>query len=524
MKENFMNTVAFNKPKRNHFDLSHDRKFTMRMGRLTPCLCMEVVPGDSVSLRSEQMIRFLPLVAPVMHKMDVYTHYWFVPNRLTWDGWEEFITAVSETPPVFPYVSTTGVSKSTIDDYLGVPVGNFAGGLKRSALPYAALGLIWNEFYRDQNLQDELESVHLTDGDNTASLGVDALHSSVPMYRAWEKDYFTAALPFQQKGAAVTLPLGETAPLVYDPLQPNGPTILRNSDDNLPTGTGGMDSNATGNITVDGDPIPVNADVSGHHYVDLAQATAASVNDLRVAIKLQEFLEKNARGGTRYSESIYVHFGVRTSDARLNRPEYLGGGKSNVLISEVLQTSQTEATGTAQGTQAGHGINVGTSHNFNRFFEEHGLVIGFISVMPKTAYSQGLPKQWTKFDFLDYLFPSFAHLGEAPVKNKEIFAQGTAVAADEETFGYNPIYSEYRQIQSTVHGEMSVTGTLKYWQMGRQFFSLPALSGEFVSSADVQQSEADIFAVGGDADNLIVHMFNIIHAKRPLPKFGIPSF
>jgi hypothetical protein len=559
MAKNAFNSVLMNRPRRNHFDLSHDRKFSMNMGTLTPIVCMEVLPGDKFSMSTEQMFRFAPLVAPVMHKINVFTHFFFVPNRILWSGWQDFITGGEDGQqnPVHPYIENNGYEIGTIPDYLGVPriapvVTPPSGNTRINALPFAAYNAIYNEYYRDQNLQPDTKFQDLEDGDNTQDF-LDSGTLGVPYRRAWNHDYFTSALPWAQKGDAVTIPFGDSAPLIFD-----------NSDENPNVGPGaygrtGM-RDATGNLISgstdrllgmfdDGSNLPpndkmmnldiatqngvdyANPDVSQTHYVDLENATANTINDLRRAFRLQEWLEKNARGGSRYIESILVHFGVRSSDSRLQRPEYLGGGKSPVVISEVLQTSSSEMDGTPQGNLSGHGISVGKSHSFSRYFEEHGFIIGICSVMPITSYQQGLPRMFSKTDKFDYYWPSFAHIGEQPILNKELyFNNGASAGEDEEVFGYVPRYSELRYIPSSVHGDFK--DTLNYWHMGRVFDNTPQLNSEFIECNPTDR----IFAVqdlpdSGEGENpvqnydkLYCHMYHKIHAKRPLPKYGIPSF
>jgi len=511
--------------------MSHDNKLSMDMGKLVPIHVQEVIPGDKITLKATQMIRFAPMVSPPMHRVNVYTHFFFVPHRLLWSNWQEFITGGDDgqAAPVFPTIQNTianpVVQPGGLLDYMGIPTADLGaiGNFKVSALPFAAYGLIWNEYYRDQNLQTPVD-VALTDGDNSALMTAAGV-TGEPFQRAWEHDYFTASLPFAQKGDAVTLPLGGSADIVYDPSSQTRLTTHAGAVYNGTLEAAGLDGDLQGDNG--GVKTSLGLDNSDNLSVDLTTASASTINDLRRAFRLQEFLEKNARAGSRYIETILSHFGVRSSDARLQRPEYLGGGRSAVSFSEVLQTS--ESIETPQGNLAGHGINVGESHQFSRYFEEHGYIIGIMSVMPKTAYSQGIHRHFTKFDKLDYYWPSFAHIGEQEVKNSEIYFGSDGL--NNETFGYVPRYSEYRYLPSSVHGDMR--DTLEYWHLGRKFATRPHLNADFIKCDPSDR----IFAVqnlpddGGDPSNpirnfhkLYCHVYLDIKATRPIPKYGTPQF
>ncbi|UYD39258.1 MAG: major capsid protein [Wigfec virus K19_180] len=511
----FKNVLSAN-PKSNVFDLSHDLKLSFNMGDLIPVSLMEVVPGDKFNITTEQMLRLAPMISPVMHKVDVTVHFFFCPNRILWPGWETFITGgqnpdTSATPPYFDITTVKG----DLADYLGLPLGASA---QVSAIPHAVYQKIYNDYYRDQNLIPEVEC-SLVDGLNPAG------NFNILRRRAWEHDYFTSALPWAQKGSAVSIPIGsfDDVPVVLS--GNNSPGGVRNAVTGNPAGTDGAifgdyDAVSGTNITKTGSATggtvfydPANTLEAQTSSLDLEPAT---INDLRKAFRLQEWLEKNARGGTRYIEQILAHFGVKSSDARLQRPEYLGGNKNPIVISEVLQTAEGQET--PQGNMAGHGIGIGQSKSFTYRAEEHGYIMGIMSVMPKTAYQQGIPKHFLRTNREEYYWPTFAHLGEQPILNKELYnVLGDPV--NDDVFGYTPRYSEYKYVSSRVAGDFR--DNLAFWHMGRIFGSRPNLNGNFVSSDPTHR----IFAVEDPADQKIyAHVFNRVHAVRPMPLFGTPTF
>ena len=523
--------VAMPRPQHNTFDLSHSRKFSMSIGKITPISVMECVPGDSFNIKTTQLLRFAPLIAPIMHESSVYCHFFFVPNRILWPSWEEYITGGEDAadpayvPPVFPFLKPTSPTFSydngTVADYLGLPTQTILTDVEYSVLPFMAYNKIYNEYYRDQNLCDKVTDEAI-DGDNTATIPpADIL---MPQNRAWQHDYFTSALPWTQKGPEATIPLGTTAPLLNTLGDPN--------DTSLASWYQNTDGSADVNKTLVSADVPSNSylsygtpsyparqlDITRHTEVDLSDATASSINDLRRAFRLQEWLERNARGGSRYIEVILAHFGVQSSDARLQRPEFLGGSATPITISEVLQTSDAAAEDTPQGNMAGHGVSVGSSNYVSYKCEEHGYIMGLMTVMPKTAYQQGIPKHFTKFDKFDYFWPSFANIGEQPIYNKELYVD-TTDGEDDNVFGYTPRYAEYKYLPSTVHGEFR--DTLDFWHMGRIFGSRPSLNATFV---ECNEDEVDrVFAVEEGDENLYVYLHNNVKARRPMPYFGTPT-
>lgn len=599
--------IPVKKPRRTAFNLSHNYKMTGEMGVLYPIFCQDVVPGDTFKLNSEVFCRLLPMIAPLMSRVRIYTHFFFVPKRLVWDGWQEFITGASQSksrkdidafvPPSYPRwgVSNSAVDASTgklpipfesgdLADYLCFPVfdkndqdtrfsffkNNGTNGLLIDLLPFRAYQLIWNEYYRDENLQDEIDINSGESGynlvDTSEGKKVDYLRSLMTLRRrSWKKDYFTSALPFAQAGPDVTLPLaGYTGDddLMVDYLPglatSNVVQALRNSHGSYidykiyegeeldrdvtrsqgsrggfrsasrlqtPSSSSGLQESLNLDVPRNNDGDSLYGVPASELREVLGSLGSATINELRRAFAAQRFLEASARGGSRYIEQLYSIFGVRSSDARLQRPEYLGGSVQDIVVSDVLQTSATGAGDTPQANQAGIGASLGRSGGFKRWFEEHGYVIGILSVLPDASYQQGVPRQYMKFDRFDHYWPQFAHLGEQEIKQAELFYSGAplrpTVAPDFEsnpTFGYTPRYAEYKFIPSTVHGDFR--DNLSFWHLGRIFNRPPGLNASFIAA----EPRKDVFAVSG-VDSTHHFLFNIQHhfkANRPMPRFGTP--
>lgn len=592
MKGNIFQRVRHNKPKRNAFNLSHERKFTTQFGKLTPILCQEVIPGDSFRVNTESLVRFAPLIAPMMQRVDVYTHYFYVPNRLVWNEWEQFITGGEKgeytgiNMPIFPKFiveqkNTTNPESQIVEnclkigslaDHFGFPslrhtyltgqlgiTYNHAMFPKISQLPFRAYQLIWNEYYRDQNLQDpieiELGSGYLALNDLNNKTKVESMMQL--RNRNWEKDYYTSALPFAQKGVEVKLPISGKVSLadnnntgywdVPENLQSSANQIndgatnksIYGSGFNSVPGPNKPYRSLSGHQTINNTDVRVRYDPAGSLEVTDGNTT---INDFRRALSLQRWFERNARAGSRYTEFILSHFGVHTKDSRLQRPEYLGGGKAPVSISEVIQNSQTPSDpltgepqhGTPQGNMTGHGLGVGRTNKFTRSFSEHGYIIGLMSVMPKASYMTGVPRHLLRDDPFDFFFPEFAHLGEQPVFNGEVSWRqfGTSLDSSDknlDTFGYQSRYAEYKFTPSSVHGDMR--DTLDFWHMARKFSDIGGssagnntvpLNSEFITCKDNDDTLRPFAVTEQDKDRLWIQVYNDVQAIRPIPIFSEP--
>lgn len=499
--------------KRGKFSLSNYKLLTMDMGELVPINLMEVLPGDSIQQATTALIRCSPMLAPVMHPVHARVHHWFVPHRLVWDDWEDFITGGpdGEDDSALPTITlsyTAGTPDTgnnvigSLADYLGIP--SKINNLEVSALPFRAYAMIWNEWYRDQDLQTELVI------DTTS--GADTTTNTTLQNVAWEKDYFTSSRPWESKGPDITISIGDEAPLVVGSgTAVNVGGVSRYSGAGSPQDMGATQAlsaeteiratnaaSATGNVALLGSITNL-----GTSYADLSAATPVSINTLREAFALQRYQEARARYGSRYVEYLR-YLGVRSSDARLQRPEYLGGGRQTIQFSEVLQTAEgTDPVGEMRG----HGIGALRSNRYRRYFEEHGYVLSFISVKPKTIYAQGLPRTWNRRVKEDFWQSELQHIGQQPILNKEIYAPH---ASPENTFGFQDRYDEYRRAESTIAGEFRTTA-LDYWHLARIFSADPALNATFVNSVPTKR----VFA-SQSTDVLYVMANNNIQARRPV--------
>lgn len=496
--------------KRNKFNLSFYKLLSCDMGELVPCGLVEVLPGDTFQHSINALVRAAPLLSPVMHPVDVRIHCWFVPHRLIWDDWENFVTGGPDglNASVFPTITIgggSGAAVGSLADYLGVPTG--VNNIVVSALPFRAYAAIWNEWYRDQDLETKL-TIDTTDGADTTT-------NTVLQNCDWEKDYFTSARPWAQKGATITVPLGTEAAVktkVTDTVT-GVQTVLRMREattGNQPT-AGGMGVDGTGEVEKTGAFAGGTQLYPSNLYADLSSASAVTVNTLRNALALQRFEEARARYGSRYVEYLR-YLGVRSSDARLQRPEYLGGGRSRIQFSEVVQTAPAAGGSTPLAELAGHGISTARSYAYRRFFEEHGYMMCLMSVKPKTMYVQGLWRTWNRRVKEDFFQRELQTIGQQPILNKEVYA---AHATPDGTFGYQDRYDDYRRMESSVGGEFRNT-TLDFWHMARTFTSDPALNATFVKCVPTERT----FAVPSE-DVIYIMARHSLVARRLLNKEGV---
>jgi len=500
---------------RSTFDRSNGLKTTLNAGELIPIFVDEVLPGDTHNLKDHLFGRLSTPLVPFMDNLYLDTHYFFVPTRLVWSNWEKFNgeqtnpgDSTSYVVPSMVSTAVTGYASLSIFDHMGIPPK--VPGLTHISLPFRAYNLIWNEWYRDQNLQN---SVPVNLGDSS-----DAATDYTILKRGKRKDYFTSALPWPQKGTAVSLPLGTSAPVVTNNINMEMKGSTENVSRLVTTGTAATTMGLNGYASTNQN---LRWGAATGLQADLSTATAATINSLRLAFQVQRMYERDARGGTRYVEILKAHFNVTSPDFRLQRPEYLGGSTTKLGSTAVPQTSSTDAT-TPQGHLSAYATLSGSGNGFNHSFTEHGYIIGLVSLRADLNYQQGLNRMWSRSTRFDFYWPALSHLGEQAIYNKEIYAVGSAVAGqDDLVFGYQERNAEYRYKPNEIHGAFrsSYATPLDMWHLAQKFTALPVLNDTFIQE---NPPISRVIAVQTEP-HIILDVWFDLSSTRPMPVYAVPG-
>lgn len=525
---------------RSTFDRSHTHKTSFNVGDIIPFYIDEVLPGDTFDVRTSKVVRMQSLITPIMDNIYLDTYFFFVPNRLVWTHWRELNgenTQSAWVPSVEYHVPqitapSGGWNVGTIADYFGIPTG--VSGLSVNALPFRAYSLIMNEWFRDENLTDPL-NIPVDDatvvGSNGSTYVTDVAKGGKPFKASKYHDYFTSCLPSPQRGPDVTIPVASSASYAVVPKPEKVPDSLLGTPLSV-SYVNGAPGSSKGTFAFDAasgaqtDGLYSGTSTGGKPVFNNLWAVetdpvSATINQLRLAFQIQKLYEKDARGGTRYVEILKSHFGVTSPDARLQRPEYLGGNRIPITVNQVLQNSETTST-SPQGNPTGQSLTTDTHHDFDKSFVEHGFVIGVMVARFDHTYQQGLERFWSRKDRFDYYWPVFANIGEQAVYNKEIYAQGTQ--ADDEVFGYQEAWADYRYKPNRVSGEMrsQYAQSLDVWHLADDYSSLPSLSDSWIRE-DSSVVDRVIAVSQENAHQLFADIYIQNRATRPMPMYSIPG-